>query len=413
MEITIDKLSYGGAGVGRVDGKVVFVDGGVPGDKLKIKLVEEKESYSRAEIEDFIVRSEKRTEPECKFFTNCGGCNWQDVNYKTQLIEKQQIVSDSLQRIGKLAEYELDDIAVSPKEYGYRNRVLLTVFKENDEYRIGYFEEGSDQNISIDRCVIASDEINGVISVLIKYFENNKTLIIPFDKIYLLSSYKKISISFLQSEKSHKSESQEIVQNIIEYIEKNLAGISLDHRLEFEFMGYQFTSSPYLFNQANYEINKEIIHTVAGWIEPIKKNSLLDLYCGIGNFSIAFSKNFEKITGVDSSGESIKLAKRNADVNDLVNINFIHDKCRTYIEKLKEAPDFLLADPPRNGMKELLAHINRIKPKNIIYISCNPATLSRDLKVLTESNYKINKIKPFDMFPQTYHVEIAAWLELI
>ncbi len=140
---------------------------------------------------------------------------------------------------------------------------------------------------------------------------------------------------------------------------------------------------------------------------------MLDLYCGIGNFSIAFSKNFEKITGVDSSGESIKLAKRNADVNDLVNINFIHDKCRTYIKKLKEAPDFLLADPPRNGMKELLAHINRIKPKNIIYISCNPATLSRDLKVLTESNYKINKIKPFDMFPQTYHVEIAAWLELI
>ena len=413
MEITIDKLSYGGAGVGRVDGKVVFVGGGVPGDKLKIKLVEEKESYSRAEIEDFIVRSEKRTEPECKFFTNCGGCNWQDVNYKTQLIEKQQIVSDSLQRIGKLAEYELDDIAASPKEYGYRNRVLLTVFKENDEYRIGYFEEGSGQNISIDKCVIASDEINGVISVLIKYFENNKTLIIPFDKIYLLSSYKKISISFLQSEKSHKSESQEIVQNIIEYIEKNLAGISLDHRLEFDFMGYQFTSSPYLFNQANYEINKEIINTVAGWIEPIKKNSLLDLYCGIGNFSIAFSKNFEKITGVDSSGESIKLAKRNADVNDLFNINFIHDKCRTYIEKLKEAPDFLLADPPRNGMKELLAHIQRIKPKNIIYISCNPTTLSRDLKVLTESNYKINRIKPFDMFPQTYHVEIAAWLELI
>jgi len=98
LEITIDKLSYGGAGVGRVDGKVFFVEGGVPGDKLKIKLVEEKESYSRAEIEDFIVRSEKRTEPECKFFTNCGGCNWQDVNYKTQLIEKQQIVSDSLQR---------------------------------------------------------------------------------------------------------------------------------------------------------------------------------------------------------------------------------------------------------------------------------------------------------------------------
>lgn len=413
MEITIDNLSYGGAGIGRVDGKVVFVEGGVPGDKLKIRLIEEKERYSRAEIEDFIIRSENRAEPECKYFSDCGGCNWQNVNYKTQLIEKQQIVSDSLQRIGKLAEYELDNITSSPKEYGYRNRVLLTVYKENDEYRIGYFEEGSNRNVSIDRCVIASDEINAVISLLINYFENHKTLIIPIDKIYLLSSDKKISISFLQSEKSHKSESQEIVQNLIEYIENNLAGISVDHKIEYEFMGYQFTSSPYLFNQANYEINKDIIHTVAGWIEPVRKNSLLDLYCGIGNFSIAFSENFKSITGVDSSSDSIKLAKRNADVNDLVNINFIHGKCRIYIEKLKEAPDILLVDPPRNGIKELLVHINRIKPKNIIYISCNPTTLSRDLKVLTESNYKINRIKPFDMFPQTYHVEIAAWLELI
>jgi len=413
LEIKIDKLSYGGAGVGRVDGKVVFVDGGVPGDELKIKIIEEKESFSKAVIEDFVVRSENRTEPECKFFAECGGCNWQDVNYKTQLFEKQLLVSDSLQRIGKLSEFKMDDITASPNEYGYRNRVLLSVFKENDKYRIGYFEEGSDQNVSIDRCVIASDEINSVISALIKYFEGHKTLTIPIDKIYLLSSDKKVSISFLQSEKSHKSESQEIVQNIVDYLETNLPDISIDHKLEYEFMEYQFTSSSYLFNQANYEINEEIIKTVAGWIEPVERNSLLDLYCGIGNFSITLSEHFKNITGVDSSQESIKFAKRNADINDLVNINFIHDKCRRYIEKLKDTPDVLLVDPPRHGMKELLVHINKIKPKNIIYISCNPTTLARDLKVLTESNYKINRIKPFDMFPQTYHVEIAAWLELI
>ena len=413
MEITIDSLSYGGAGVGRAEGKVVFVEGGVPGDKLKIKLVEEKERFSRAKIVDIIVRSEKRIEPECKYFDKCGGCNWQNVNYDTQLTQKQQIVSDSLRRIGKLSEFELDEIAASPNEYGYRNRVVLTVFKENDQYRVGYFEEGTERNVAIDRCIIASDEINSVINLLVQYFENIKSLIIPIDKIYLLSSDKKIAISFLQSEKSHKSESQEIIQNIIEYIESNLPGISVDHKIEFELMGYQFTSTPYLFNQANYEINGDIIQTITDWIEKVSKNSLLDLYCGTGNFSIVLSKYFEKITGVDSSGESIKVAKRNADVNDLVNINFIHDKCRRYLEKLNEAPDFLLADPPRNGMKELLVHLNRIKPRNIIYISCNPATLARDLKILTESNYRINRIKPFDMFPQTYHVEIAAWLELI
>ncbi len=413
MEITIDKLSYGGAGVGRVDGKVVFVDGGVPGDKLKIKLVEDKGSFSRAVIEDFIVQSENRTEPKCKFFKDCGGCNWQDINYKTQLSEKHQIVSDSLQRIGKITGYDPDDIAASPKQYGYRNRVLLTVFKESDSYKIGYFEEGSDRNVSIDKCVIASDEINKVISILLRYFEESSTIIVPFDKIYLFSAENKLSISFMQTEKSHKSESQEVVQNIIEYIEKNLGDISLDHRLEFEIMDYQFTSSPYLFNQANSEINSEIIKTVKNWVGLGKNDTLLDLYCGIGNFSIPLSDCFKKVTGVDSNPESIKYAKRNAEINDLVNLDFIHEKCRKYIERLNDAPDFLLADPPRIGMKEILKHINRIKPKNIIYVSCNPATLSRDLKVLTESNYKINSIKPFDMFPQTYHIEIAAWLELV
>ena len=412
MEITIDSLSYGGAGVGRVDGKVIFVDGGVPGDKLKIKLVEEKESFGRAKIEEFIFRSEKRVEPECKYFEKCGGCNWQNVNYNSQLTQKQQIVSDSLRRIGKLSEFDLDDIAASPKEFGFRNRVVLTVFKEKGQYRVGYFEEGSTQNVSIDKCVVASDEINRVIQLLNNYFENNKILIIPIDKIYLLSIDNKISISFLQSEKSHKSESQEIIQNVIDHIENNLEGISVDHIIEFELMGYQFTSNPYLFNQSNYEINSEIIKSIEGWIEPVSKKSLLDLYCGAGNFSIVLSKYFEQITGVDSSGESIKLAKRNADLNNLDNITFIQDNCRIYIEKLKEPPDILLADPPRKGMKELLRGIQRIKPKNIIYISCNPTTLSRDLKFLTESSYKIKRIKPFDMFPQTDHIEIAAWLEL-
>lgn len=413
LEIRIDKLSYGGAGVGRVDGKVVFVDGGVPGDIVKIKTMQEKGSYNMAVIEEFIVRSEERVQPECKFFTDCGGCNWQDVNYKTQLREKQQIVSDSLIRIGKIAEFDLDEIAGSPKAYGYRNRVLLTVFRENDEYKIGYFEEGSDQNVSIDRCVIASEEINDVISILLNYINENKTLIIPFDKIYLLSGDKNVSISFLQSEKTYKSESQETIQTIIEYLEKNLKDIRLDHKLEFEFMGYQFTSSSYVFNQANYEINEEIINTIAGWIEPIEKRNLLDLYCGIGNFSITLSGFFKNIVGVDSNGDSIKLAKRNSDSNDLVNVKFVQDKCRSYLAKLKEAPDVLLVDPPRNGMKDLLGHIDKIKPRNIIYISCNPSTFARDIKTLTESNYKIKRIKPFDMFPQTYHVEIASWLELI
>ena len=413
MEIKIDKLSYGGAGVGRLDGKVVFVEGGVPGDTLRINVVEEKGSFSRAVIDKIVERSENRTEPECEFYANCGGCCWQDINYKTQLSEKEQIVSDSLLRIGKISDFEMDSIQPSPAEYFYRNRVLLSVFKENDKYCIGYFEEGTNQNVPINRCVIASNEINTVISLLIKYLDNSGTIFLPFDKIYLFSSDKKVSISFLQTEKTHQSGSREVIQELVDYLDDNLGEISIDHKLEYEIMGYRFTSGPHIFNQANFEINKEIIKTVQGWIGGEKCDTLLDLYCGIGNFSIPLSGCFKKITGVDSNSESIKLAKRNADINDLGNLDFIRENCRKYIERLNVAPDFLLADPPRSGMKDILKHIKRIKPGNIIYISCNPTTLARDIRVLTESNYRIKRIKPFDMFPQTYHVETAVLMELI
>lgn len=411
MEITIDKLSYGGAGIGRLDGKVYFVDGGIPGDVLKIKVVEEKGSFNRAAIDEIVTPSVNRAEPECEYFKSCGGCCWQDINYKTQLSEKEKIVADSLERIGRIKDFEMENIVPSSKVYGYRNRVLLSLFKENGEYRIGYFEENSNTHVSVERCVIASDEINAVIASLIDCMNENKFLSIPFNKVYLLSSENKVSISFLQEEKSHKSESQEILQKIIDYVEANLEDISLDHKLEFDFAGYRFTSSPYLFNQANYEINSELVKTVADWTRTAGKNSLLDLYCGIGNFSIALSGMFQNIIGVDSSAESIKLARRNAEINDLDNVTFIHEKCRRYIEKIKEAPDILLADPPRNGMKDILPMVSKLLPKDIIYISCNPTTLARDLKFLREKGYKINKLKPFDMFPQTYHVEAAVWLE--
>ncbi|MGI9533642.1 MAG: class I SAM-dependent RNA methyltransferase [Thermodesulfobacteriota bacterium] len=413
MKIKIDKLSYGGPGVGRVDGKVVFVDGGVPGDILNIKIIKEKGSYNRAVIEDIIAPSEERTEPECEFFAQCGGCNWQYINYKTQLREKREIVSDSLLRIGKLTDIEVDNITGSPNVYGYRNRVLLTVFKEDNEYKVGYFEEGSSKNVSINRCTIASDEINSVIQLLIKYFTQNVISLIPFEKIYLFSGDKKVSVSFLQTEKHYKSETEEIIQSIIDYLEENLQGIQLGHELEFELMGYEFISNSYVFNQTNNAINKSIIETVAGWIEPVKRKTLLDLYCGIGNYSITLSNYFDKIAGVDSNLESIKLAKRNLDLNNIANINFINNRCQNYLATLKEVPDVLLVDPPRNGIKNLIKYIDKIKPGNIIYISCNPTTLARDLKSLTESHYRLIKIKPFDMFPQTYHIEVASLLELI
>ena len=154
-----------------------------------------------------------------------------------------------------------------------------------------------------------------------------------------------------------------------------------------------------------------MVDTVAEWSGPAEKNSLLDLYCGIGNFSIPLSGTFKNVTGVDSSVESIKLARRNAEVNDLDNVKFVQEKCRRYMERLNEPPDVLLADPPRSGMKDILPYIIKLRPKNIIYISCNPTTLARDLKFLTGNDYRIKKIRPFDMFPHTYHVETATLLE--
>lgn len=417
MKIQIEKLVYGGAGIGRSQGKAIFVKGGVPGDILDVEIVKEKKDYAEGRIVNIIKPSSERTEPGCPVFGICGGCQWQNVNYSFQLKAKEQILVETLFRIGGLRELNIDPIVPSPKEYYYRNRVTLSIWPTEGKYCVGYHEGKSLDKVPIAGCPIASEEINSAIhkiSECISHF--GKSTYFPIEKVYISSEKGETYITILPNG-NLKSEDKEIIRSLIEdsiKTERVFSPGENENVFEFDLLGLKFFSTPSEFVQSNRRINVKLIETVIDWAEPCGEDNVLELYSGIGNFSLHLAKKVKRVEAVDISRKAIGLAKRSASENSIENVAFhISSSERFVINSIKRGRRYniVLLDPPREGAQEILNGLIEMSPDKIIYVSCNPATLARDLMKLTKSNYRIIKIRPFDMFPQTYHIETVALLQ--
>lgn len=407
MQVLIESLSYGGAGIGTVDGKKLFVKKAVPGDLVEVEIINDKKTYAEAVIKKVVKPSKQRIDPTCSYFGECGGCQWQNVSYETQLKEKENIVKDSLARIGGLTGFEIEPIEPSNLEYGYRNKVILSVWKNSGRLHFGYNKEGSAEKVSISDCPVADSKINNSIKMLSEYFERLDPSTIDIDKIIYSSGSNSSSITI----NSKNSDSQ--LKELKNFSLKGNISFSTNEGNYFEsqILGYNFISLPSAFNQANHYINEKMVSYVVEFLENTNLKSILDLYCGTGNFSIPISKFAKKVDGVDIDKISISLANKNAKLNEITNIRFHNEKVERSLKRPQQKYyDLVLLDPPRNGVKEIIQSLIKLKPKYIIYISCNPTTLSRDIKDLVHAGYKIIKIKPFDMFPQTFHIETVAIL---
>lgn len=407
MQLRIESLSFGGKGVGNIDGKTVFVKDGVPGDLVEIQIIKDKKKFSEAVIEKIIEPSNHRVEPVCMYFDKCGGCQWQNVNYETQLTAKEDILRNSLERIGGLKDFTLEPIQPSEMQYGYRNKVVLSMWKENKKIHLGYNEENSSEKVSIDNCPVADAKVNSFIEDALSFlqnieFENNKTT-----KAVISSGIENTCLTIQE---------KNIDEKIIEIKAKTGKSLACSlsketNEFNFQILGYKFISLPSVFNQANYYINEKIVEHVLNFAKTFKPKYVLDLYCGIGNFSLPFSSLAEKVDGVDSDRKAIRLAKRNARINEIKNVRFHNEKVENSLRRpQKKQYDIVLLDPPRSGAKNVIKTLIKLKPQCVIYISCDPATLSRDIKEMTLEGYKVISVKPFDMFPQTYHIETVVIL---
>ena len=415
MQVEIEKLTFGGAGMARVNGKVVFVKGGLPGDVLKVKITKDKGSYAEAIIEEVLRTSPERTQAPCPVFGECGGCQLQHLKYPSQLIAKENILRETLERIGGLRGIEIEPIIPSLEEYRYRNRVTLSIWFQKGRYRLGFYEEGSHKRVPIEGCPIASSIINEAISRLDKFLSSIDNPRFPLVRIHIASDGTSAHISLVPSSEKDPKRLNGLRDHIKKSLEAGSVSVAGYNEEEFEFnqSGLKFYSSPSVFIQSNREINERLVETLVEWSDLKGHERALDLYCGVGNFLLHLAKRAKEVVGVDVSAKAIKLAKKGAEANSITNVNFDCSPSELYAEESLirgDKFDLVILDPPREGAKGILKALGLLSPRKIIYVSCDPPTLARDLKTLTEIGYKLIKIRPYDMFPQTYHIESLALL---
>lgn len=419
--IKIDNLTYGGNGIGRLDGKAVFVPFTAPGDTVEVKIIKEKKSFAIAELIEVTEPSPLRREPACPVFTECGGCHWQHMSDDAQLKAKGEIFTETLKRIAGIELPEPLELIASPKTMNYRNRVKL--HKKGPQW--GFFRPKSHKIVNIDNCPLLDPVINEVFATLKKLDlpEALHTIDIALDE----RTGSCVAAVFVKKNKEFDW------QGVLDKT-KSLKGIELwkkdpnktkksriiafgDTSISYKVSGVTIHSGPTVFMQGNPEQNRRMVEKVlelAGLSEIKDKKKLIpigDLFCGAGNLTLPMAMRAELVVGIDTESEAIDCARKGARLQGLSSAKF----CTEGAEKGKAlenvSPAVVVLDPPRSGCPEAIERIISLRPDKIIYVSCAPPTLARDIKLLIDKGYKLTKTSVLDLFPQTYHIE--AIVELI
>ncbi len=419
VQVLIESVAFRGYGVGRILGKVVFVPYTVTGDKAWIGIVEEKKKYSIGRLIRVADPSRLRVNPLCPYFGTCGGCQWQHIDYRFHNELKRTILRETLGRIGKIWDLPSTDVTLSPKPYGYRVRVQLKVKGQT----LGYFRERSHGIVDIDHCPISDPLVNQTIQELrgelaafsqIEGIEINvspdeeKGVLILHPIVWNRDS-EDVVRKFLQNHHILKG-----IAIVAKNGLKRLGDPSLYFTISLDRSGkkrtFRFRASTLSFFQVNPEQNRGLIETVLEFSEVRKNEILLDLYAGIGNFTLPLAVEALNVAGVEENRTAIADARFNAEKNGIRNCNVVQGKAEEVLKNLSERPDCVILDPPRAGSKTILDQVVRLKPKKIIYVSCEPTTFSRDIRLFTEYGYSLQRLRLIDMFPQTYHMEVVGLL---
>ncbi len=385
LEVFIEKIVPNGLGMCFAEDLTVFVPLSVKGDRLKVELRQIKGKTAFAGILEVIEASKLRAEPKCEYFGVCGGCDFQQMTYQAQLESKVEIIRDSLTRIGKIDfEGEIPIIA-SPEQYGYRLRSQWHA--DTRAGTIGYFKRQSHEVVDAKSCPVLVPELE------------NKLNRLREDIPWSTYSSPGINIEAASGDKGNASAYSD------ELLEKN-------DELSIEVNGDRFFFNAQTFFQGNRYLIGELVKTALG---DAKGQIALDLFCGAGLFSLPLARKFERVLGVEANEASIQFAKKNAEHASLENIELFHGRIKQFLIEgpaAGEEIEFILLDPPRSGVKRpALEKITDLSPKNISYVSCNPTTLARDLRIIMDDGYRVSSITALDLFPQTHHVETVAHLE--
>ena len=391
MRVTIEKFDHFGRGIAYIDQKIVFVAKTIPGDIVDIKITKNKKNYLEGSVERLIKPSNNRIEAKCPYFNKCGGCDLQNISYENTIEFKKEKIINIFNKLG----LKIDPIIIKNKyPYNYRNKVELKIVNK----KIGFFASNIHNLIEIDNCLITNNYINDCIKDIKKLNIINGSITIRCNStsdILLIINTK-----------------DKITNNINN---KNIKGIIVNDKVIYgvdylkETIGdYLFIYSYNSFFQINPYINNELFKIIKDNIDNEK--NILDLYCGVGTLGIVASTNNNFVTGVEIIENAIINAKENAKINNCKNIKFINSDVKDGVLNLDNNYDLVIVDPPRKGLdKNTIDYLKKVNSQKIIYTSCDPQTLIRDIKLL--NNYKVEKVYILDMFSYTYHLETVCILK--
>ena len=388
MKGIIERLDTFGRGITYHNNKIVFVEGAYPEEEVEFDITNEKSKYVEATVSKIIKPSPYRITSKCKYSNICGGCIFQELDYQEENKQKQLKIKELVKRNLQLEDNVVKEI-INSKEDSYRNKIVL--------HGKGLYSIKSHNVVEIEECILCNTKINEIIKLLQKE-EIEECL------IRTSNDTKEILLDCKGTIKN-----KELI-DLCDVLVINGEYQTTNHSIHTNIGDKTYRLSSDSFFQVNKDLTKELYNKVKEEVEKIKPNSILDLYCGTGSIGIYVSEKTNKLVGIDYNESNIEDAKNNAKINEIENATFICDKVENRIDEFKDF-DLVIVDPPRKGLDEKTRnYLKKMNVNHIIYVSCDPITLVRDLKDLIDQ-YTIKEIQPFNMFPRTYHCESITVLE--
>jgi 23S rRNA (uracil1939-C5)-methyltransferase len=442
LELTIDRLAYGGNGVARLNGFVVFVRRGLPGDRVRARVTKVQRRHAEALATEVLEPGPQRVDAPCAHYPACGGCRFQDLAYEAQVAAKQEQVADALKRIGGIAEPPLEPILPAEEIFHYRNKLEYSFTQLEDGPTLGFHKAGRwDEVLEIEQCWLTTDLGNAIRNAvrawareerLVAYDQAEQTgylrhlvvregrntgqalvqLVTAPGEKFELAHFVDVLRAFPEVRSVHWAENDSPAE-VTNLPTRLLWG---EEAIEEELCGLRFRVRPNAFLQTNTTMAERLYGLARDFAAVSGRETVYDLYCGIGTIGLTLARDALTVWGVEISEASVACALENADLNNITNAAFFAGNVGQSLEELHERagdPDVIVVDPPRAGLAgKALRRLGRIGAPRMVYVSCNPTTLAGDVKQLgSDFGYILRRVKPVDMFPHTPHVEAVALLE--
>jgi 23S rRNA (uracil1939-C5)-methyltransferase len=385
VRITLDDMAFEGSAIGRHDGRVIFADYGIPGEEVTVRIEQNKRGFWNGIVEEVHSPSPYRVEPPCPYFGTCGGCQWQHVDYQHQAELKRHVVVEQLRRIGKFEDPPVSETLGAIEQFGYRNHARFSI---RNEGKLGFVSRaGSGRRfLPIEKCMLMHPWINDVLGKLQGRAQGKHQVVIRYGV--------NTGDAFVQPDQRE--------------VEPDLPSDKTWY--EEELHGNRFHISGPSFFQTNTKQAERLFELVRERLKLKGNETLVDAYAGVGTFAVMLAPYVRDVIAIEESPSATDDAAKNLEA--VPNVAYYKGKVEHVLPGLDIQPDIVLLDPSRPGChKKTLEKVVEFQPKRIVYVSCNPATLARDLRILVDSGYDLKDVTPVDMFPQTYHVESVSILE--